>query len=201
MANLFIISAPSGCGKTSLVKKLIDQIDDICVAISHTTREPRPGEVNGENYFFVSSDDFEKIKNNDGFIENAIVFGNQYGSAKKTVDGLLELNKDVILEIDWQGARQVRKLYSNAVSIFILPPSIKSLNDRLNKRNQDSKSTVQKRMQEAIGEMEHFNEFDYIVINDDFDIAFNDLSSIITSQRLLLGQQRDKHQNLIKSLI
>jgi guanylate kinase len=201
MANIFIISAPSGCGKTSLVNELINRIDNICVAVSHTTRSPRQNEVDGENYFFVSKEDFNQIKNNNGFIENAVVFDNQYGSAKKTIEDLLKLNKDVILEIDWQGARQVRNNYPKAVSIFILPPSIQSLNDRLSKRDQDSESIVKKRMLEAISEMEHFDEFDYIVINDDFDIAFNDLSNIILSQRLLLEQQKNKHQNLIKRLI
>ena len=146
MANIFIISAPSGCGKTSLVNELINRIDNICVAVSHTTRSPRQNEVDGENYFFVSKEDFNQIKNNNGFIENAVVFDNQYGSAKKTIEDLLKLNKDVILEIDWQGARQVRNNYPKAVSIFILPPSIQSLNDRLSKRDQDSESIVKKRM-------------------------------------------------------
>jgi guanylate kinase len=201
MPNLFIISAPSGCGKTSLVKKLIDQIDGLSVAISHTTREPRPGEVDGVNYFFVSKEVFAEIEKDSGFIECANVFGNQYGSAKETVESLLQSGQDVILEIDWQGARQVKSSFTKTISIFILPPSIDSLRERLNNRNQDSKSTVDQRMQEAITEMEHFDEFKYLVINDDFDIALKDLSNIICSQRLLLQQQTEYHQDLIKQLI
>jgi guanylate kinase len=201
MPNLFIISAPSGCGKTSLVKKLIDQIDGLSVAISHTTREPRPGEVDGVNYFFVSKEVFAEIEKDSGFIECANVFGNQYGSAKETVESLLQSGQDVILEIDWQGARQVKSNFTKTISIFILPPSIDSLRERLNNRNQDSKSTVDQRMQEAITEMEHFDEFKYLVINDDFDIALKDLSNIICSQRLLLQQQTECHQDLIKQLI
>jgi len=201
MPNLFIISAPSGCGKTSLVKKLIDQIDGLSVAISHTTREPRPGEVDGVNYFFVSKEVFAEIEKDSGFIECANVFGNQYGSAKETVESLLQSGQDVILEIDWQGARQVKSSFTKTISIFILPPSIDSLRERLNNRNQDSKSTVDQRMQEAITEMEHFDEFKYLVINDDFDIALKDLSNIICSQRLLLQQQTECHQDLIKQLI
>lgn len=201
MPNLFIISAPSGCGKTSLVKKLIDQIDGLSVAISHTTREPRPGEVDGVNYFFVSKEMFAEIEKDSGFIECANVFGNQYGSAKETVESLLQSGQDVILEIDWQGARQVKSNFAKTISIFILPPSIGSLRERLNNRNQDSKSTVDQRMQEAITEMEHFDEFKYLVINDDFDIALKDLSNIICSQRLLLQQQTECHQDLIKQLI
>ncbi|HIL42031.1 MAG TPA: guanylate kinase [Gammaproteobacteria bacterium] len=201
MPNLFIISAPSGCGKTSLVKRLIEQIEDVSVAVSHTTRDPRPGEVDGVNYFFVSEDRFHQIINDDGFVEYANVYENLYGSAKSTINDLLEKNQDVILEIDWQGARQVRKAFKKAVSIFILPPSIRALRDRLNNRKQDSKSIVEARMNEAISEMEHFNEFDYLVINDDFDVALNDLTKIIHSQRLLLEQQTLHYEDLIKQLI
>jgi len=200
MSNLFIISAPSGCGKTSLVKKLIEQNDRLSVSVSHTTRDIRPGEVDGVNYYFVSEQEFDNINKKDGFIESALVFGNYYGSAKHVVEGLLDSGKDVILEIDWQGARQARKHFMDAISIFILPPSIEALRDRLNKRDQDSKSIVENRMQEAVSEMEHFEEFQYLVINDDFDVAFSDLSNIIMSKRLLLQEQTQNHQDLIKQL-
>ncbi len=201
MANLFIVAAPSGCGKTSLVKALIESIDNLRVSISHTTRNKRPGEENGKNYFFVSPDEFNQIKDTDGFIESAKVFDNYYGSAKQTVQDLLNQNYDVILEIDWQGARQVKKSFKNAIGIFILPPSISALQERLTDRAQDDKNTIDRRMQDAVSEMQHFNEFDYLVINDDFDTALSELSCIIKSKRFTLEQQTQHHQNLINQLI
>ena len=201
MANLFIIAAPSGCGKTSLVKALVEKTSDLCVSVSHTTRAPRPGEAHGKNYFFVSKDEFDKIANNDGFIESAQVFDNFYGSAKQTVKDLLAENQDVILEIDWQGARQVKKTFSNAISIFILPPSIAALESRLTDRGQDNKDIIDRRMRDAVSEMQHYNEFDYLVINDDFDIALDDLSAIIRDKRLNLSQQSERYQQLLKQLI
>ena len=201
MANLFIIAAPSGCGKTSLVKALVEKTSDLCVSVSHTTRAPRPGEAHGKNYFFVSKDEFDKIANNDGFIESAQVFDNFYGSAKQTVKDLLAENQDVILEIDWQGARQVKKTFSNAISIFILPPSIAALESRLTDRGQDNKDIIDRRMRDAVSEMQHYNEFDYLVINDDFDIALDDLSAIVRDKRLAISQQSERHQQLLKQLI
>ena len=201
MANLFIIAAPSGCGKTSLVKALVEKTSDLCVSVSHTTRAPRPGEIHGKNYFFVSKDEFDKIANNDGFIESAQVFDNFYGSAKQTVKDLLAENQDVILEIDWQGARQVKKTFSNAISIFILPPSIAALESRLTDRGQDNKDIIDRRMRDAVSEMQHYNEFDYLVINDDFNIALDDLSAIIRDKRLNLSQQSERYQQLLKQLI
>jgi guanylate kinase len=201
MANLFIIAAPSGCGKTSLVKALIEKVDNLCVSVSHTTRTARPGEVDGKSYFFVSKEDFDEISNNDGFIESAQVFDNYYGSAKQTVKDLLQQDQDVILEIDWQGAQQVKKSFKDAISIFILPPSISTLKERLTDRGQDDQSIIDRRMQDAVSEMQHFDEFDYLVINDDFNIALNDLNSIVYSQRLSLAQQTQQHQDLLKQLI
>jgi guanylate kinase len=201
MANLFIIAAPSGCGKTSLVKALIEKVDNLCVSVSHTTRAARPGEEHGKNYFFVSKEDFNEISNNDGFIESAQVFDNYYGSAKQTVKNLLEQDQDVILEIDWQGAQQVKQSFTEAISIFILPPSILALEKRLTNRGQDDQSVIDRRMQDAISEMQHFVEFDYLVINDDFNIALNDLTHIIYTQRLNLSQQTQRHQDLLKQLI
>ncbi len=201
MANLFIIAAPSGCGKTSLVKALIKQTSQLCVSISHTTRSARPGEEHGKNYFFVSKSEFDQINNDNGFIESAQVFDNYYGSAKQTVRDLLDSGTDVILEIDWQGARQVKKSFTDAIGIFILPPSENALRERLTDRGQDNQEIVDRRMQDAVSEMQHYDEFDYLVINDDFDIALEDLSKIIHAQRLLLSQQSVKHQPLLNSLI
>jgi guanylate kinase len=201
MANLFIISAPSGCGKTSLVKALIEKTQNLCVSISHTTRSARPSEVNGKNYFFVSKDEFNQINKNNGFIESAQVFDNYYGSAKQTVRDLLATGTDVILEIDWQGARQVKKSFTDAISIFILPPSESALRTRLTDRGQDDNQLINRRMQDANNEMQHYNEFDYLVINDDFKMALADLSTIVHSQRLLLSQQSIKYQSLLNSLI
>ncbi|MDC9726817.1 MAG: guanylate kinase [Candidatus Thioglobus sp.] len=201
MANLFIVAAPSGCGKTSLVKALIEQTQNLCVSVSHTTRNARPGEVHGKNYFFVSKDEFDQINRDNGFIESAQVFDNYYGSAKQTVRDLLATGTDVILEIDWQGARQVKKSFGDAIGIFILPPSESALRERLTGRGQDDESIINRRMQDAVSEMQHYNEFDYLVINDDFDTALGELSSIIHSQRLLLSQQSVKHQSLLNALI
>ena len=201
MANLFIIAAPSGCGKTSLVKALIEQLDNLCVSVSHTTRAARACEIHGKNYFFVSKAEFDEINNNKGFIESAQVFDNHYGSAKQTVKDLLSKGQDVILEIDWQGAQQVKKSFKDAIGIFILPPSISALEERLTGRGQDDQSIIERRMRDAVSEMQHFDEFDYLVINDDFNVALNDLGNIIHTQRLTLEQQLNKHQDLLKQLI
>ncbi|SMN00774.1 Guanylate kinase [uncultured Candidatus Thioglobus sp.] len=201
MANLFVISAPSGCGKTSLIKALIEKTDQLCVSVSHTTRVARAGEIHGENYFFVSKETFEQINADEGFIESAQVFDNYYGSAKQTVKDLLEKDQDVILEIDWQGARQVEKSFPNLISIFILPPSVKTLRERLTGRGQDDSAVIERRMQDAVSEMQHYDEFDYLVINDDFNVALNDLSTIVNSQRLNFQQQTSKYQPLLKTLI
>lgn len=198
---LFIISAPSGCGKTSLVKALIKKIDRLCVLVSHTTRTPRPNEVQGEHYFFVSKDEFNKIKNSNGFIESAQVFDNDYGSAKQSVQDFLNNGSDVILEIDWQGFRQVKQTFNDAVGIFILPPSQSALKERLTNRGQDNQSIIDKRMHDAVSEMQHFNEYDYLLINDNFDVTVNDLSSIVHAERLTLAQQSNQHQDLLKRLI
>ena len=201
MANLFIVAAPSGCGKTSLVKALIEKTENLCVSVSHTTRTARPGEEHGKNYFFVSQQEFNQINQDDGFIESAQVFDNYYGSAKQTVKDLLDSGTDVILEIDWQGARQVKATFDDAIGIFILPPSEAALRERLTDRGQDDKTIVDRRMQDAVSEMQHYNEFDYLVINDDFEVALEDLSQIIHAQRLQLSQQVFNHQSLLNSLI
>ena len=208
MANLFIIAAPSGCGKTSLVEALIKKTKNLCVSVSHTTRPPRPDEVNGINYYFVSINEFEEMIKNNAFVEHATVFDNHYGSSTKLIREKLDEGIDVILEIDWQGARQVKINMPNAISIFILPPSKEALLGRLQQRAQDNDETINKRMSDAQNQMQHFNEFDYLVINDDFNSALNDLNLIIcrpdkASERfsLSLSEQSKKYIKLLKKLI
>jgi len=200
MANLFIVSAPSGCGKTSLVKELINDVPGISVSVSHTTRKPRPGEVNGKNYHFVSKDVFDTMIQENAFVEYAKVFDNYYGSSRKSIQDEISNNKDVILEIDWQGAKQIKENEA-ALSIFILPPSKEALHSRLQNRDQDSQDVIDKRMSEAEAEMCHFYEFDFVIINDNFDSALNDLKHIIYSSRLTTQEQSYRHNNLLKQLI
>ena len=208
MANLFIIAAPSGCGKTSLVEALIKNAKNLYVSVSHTTRPPRLDEINGINYYFVSINEFEKMIKNNAFVEHATVFDNHYGSSAKLIKEKLDEGIDVILEIDWQGARQVKINMPNAISIFILPPSKEALLGRLQQRAQDNDATINKRMSDAKNQMQHFNEFDYLIINDDFNSALNDLNLIICrpdkdSERfsLSLSEQSKKHIKLLKKLI
>ena len=208
MANLFIIAAPSGCGKTSLVEALIKKTKNLCVSVSHTTRPPRPDEVNGINYYFISNNDFDGMVNNGAFVEHAMVFDNHYGSSTKLIKDKLNEGVNVILEIDWQGARQVKENMPKAISIFILPPSKEALLGRLQQRAQDNDAIINKRMSDAQNQMQHFNEFDYLVINDDFNSALNDLNLIICradrdSERfsLTLSEQSKKYRKLLKKLI
>ena len=179
MANLFIIAAPSGCGKTSLVKALLENSKNLAVSVSHTTRKPRKGEIDGENYHFVSSETFEQMISNNDFLEYAEVFGNMYGTAKTNIYEKLDSNINIILEIDWQGARQVRQNMPEVISIFILPPSKNVLLERLTTRGQDDKATISERMENSEKEMSHYNEFGYLIINDQFDSALNNLKAII----------------------
>ena len=208
MANLFIIAAPSGCGKTSLVDALLKKSSNICVSVSHTTRKPRPEEVNGTNYHFISVDEFQEMIKDNKFVESAEVFENLYGSSRQLIEDNLNNNIDVILEIDWQGARQVKINMPKAISIFVLPPSKEALLERLKNRAQDDELTINKRMSDAENQMRHFNEFDYLIINNDFNEALSDLESIIipsnkASDRfnLSLEEQSNKHKNLLKKLL
>ena len=208
MANLFIIAAPSGCGKTSLVKALMERSKNLSVSVSYTTREARKGEVNGENYHFVSKDTFAHMITNNDFVEYAEVFGNMYGTARSSINEKLNANIDIILEIDWQGARQVRKNMPDTVSIFILPPSKDALLERLKNRGQDDDEIISKRMENAEREMSHYEEFDYIIINEQFDSALSDLMNIIDdfgnnikNTELLLENQLISHRYLFKELI
>lgn len=175
--------------------------DSLCVSVSHTTRNMRPGEVDGENYHFVDKDTFLYMVEQGEFLEHASVFGRHYGTSKSEVDSLLASGDDVILEIDWQGAAQIRQQHTDAVSIFILPPSEEELKKRLKGRGQDDEATIATRMAEAKNESSHYNEADYIVINDDFDQALSDLRSIVNSYRLRLAAQQAKHADLLHQLL
>ncbi len=199
--TLYIISAPSGAGKTSLVKALLEQTAKICVSISHTTRDQRPGEENGVNYHFVSSKQFLGMLDQHAFLEHAEVFGNYYGTSKVWVEEQLQQGIDVILEIDWQGAQQVRRLMPEAKKIFILPPSRQALRERRNQRGQDADEVIERRMLEAVSEMSHYDEYDYVVINDDFDLALQDLQAVIRSHRLTLTYQQQEKDGLLERLL
>lgn len=199
--TLYIISAPSGAGKTSLVKQLISNVPDIMVSISTTTRNMRPGEQDGVDYHFVDKDAFISMVEHSAFLEHAKVFDNYYGTSQQHVEQELLKGKDVILEIDWQGARQVRRLIQDCQSIFIVPPSTAALKQRLENRGQDDEAIIQRRMQDAINEMSHYAEFDFLVVNDDFDQALQELTCIIKSNRLRqLRQERSLEKLLIDLL-
>jgi guanylate kinase len=199
--SLFIISAPSGAGKTSLVKALIERDAAIAVSISHTTRDMRPGEADGVNYHFTDTPIFQDMIQAGAFLEYAQVFDNFYGTARSSVEAQLASGTDVILEIDWQGARQVRELLPDHTSIFILPPSKSALQQRLTDRGQDSQEIINRRMRDAISETSHYDEYDYLVVNDDFDIALDELGVIFRSQRLRLMPQTRRHQAMISGLL
>jgi len=199
--TLYIISAPSGAGKTSLVHAVVAMLPDVVVSVSHTTRKMRDGEVDGRDYHYVDEPHFQEMIANDEFLEHASVFGNRYGTSKQQIQDQLLSGKDVILEIDWQGARQIRQLMSGSKSIYILPPSIQALRDRLQNREQDSDDVIESRMREAVSEMMHYAEFDYIVINDDFEQAREELASIFVCNRMLLEHQQQRHEDLLAGLL
>ena len=199
--TLYIISAASGTGKTSLVKALLDSTSHIGVSVSNTTRAARPGEEDGVHYHFTEKADFLRMVEDGAFLEHAEVFGNFYGTSQVAVEDKLKVGDDVILEIDWQGAEQVRKLMPDAVSIFILPPSRDELLKRLQGRGQDGAEVIQRRMDEAVSEMSHYSEFDYIVVNDDFDVALKHIKSIVTSRRLRCEAQAVRNLSMIQDLL
>lgn len=199
--RLYVVSAPSGAGKTSLVAALLEADSGIEVSVSHTTRQARPGEVDGVNYHFVSIPEFEQLICESGFLEHAKVFDNYYGTSKTWLEQRMALGQDVILEIDWQGAQQVRELMPDTVSIFILPPSKAALRERLQGRGQDSEEVIERRMADATSESSHYHEYDYLVINDQFGDALSDLLSIFKSNRLDTASQSAQHEEILTELL
>ena len=197
---LFIVSAPSGGGKTSLVKALLEAEHEVKLSVSYTTRPARPGEMNGRDYHFVAPAEFERMLEAGEFLENAVIYGNRYGTSRKWIAEQLRDGCDILLEIDWQGAQQVRKLMAGNVSVFILPPSLEVLEQRLKGRSQDNAEVVARRLAAAREEIGHFGEFDYVIINDDFNRAVQDLVSIIRAERLRLPRQLARHAALINRL-
>jgi guanylate kinase len=198
--NVFIVAAPSGAGKTSLVKELIARDPDVSESISYTTRAPRPGEQDNRDYHFVDRETFEKMSSNGEFLESAEVHGNLYGTGKEWTRSQNATGRDIVLEIDWQGAQQVRKLLPDAVGIFVVPPSVDVLRARLTERAQDSTTVIDRRVAAARSELSHVHEFDYVIINDDFDDAVQDLISIVRSTRLRVAAQSSRNESLINSL-
>ncbi len=199
IANLFVISAPSGAGKTSLIKALLQRMDNIIMSTSHTTRQPRKGEIDGEDYFFVSKTKFEQMIAENAFLEYAKVFDNYYGTSFQAVEEQLQQGSDVILEIDWQGAEKVKKV-CQPVSIFILPPSLQALKERLTGRATDSEAVIAKRLASSVADIQHYKQADYVVINDDFEQAISELMAIITATRLKLENLKKSHADILAKL-
>lgn len=199
--TLFTVSAPSGAGKTSLVSALIERCDDLKVSVSHTTRPMRPGEIDGVNYHFVAESAFLGMLERSEFLEHARVFGNLYGTSQIWVEKQLARGIDVILEIDWQGAHQVKKLMPASQSIFILPPSKATLEQRLTARGQDDSEIIAQRMSEAVEEMSHYTQSDYMIVNNDFDLAASELQAVVTSQRLRTQSQVQTQAQLLQDLL
>ena len=199
--NLFIISAPSGAGKSSLIQALLKRHSDMQVSVSHTTRAPRPGEQDGVHYHFITVDEFKALIARDEFFEWAEVFGNYYGTSKSTIRASLSHGIDVFLDIDWQGARQIKLQESSAKGIFILPPSLVELEQRLNNRGQDSGEVIAKRMAQAQSEMSHANEYEYLIINDNFDTALTEFERIVLAQRNSYASQVARQQALLSQLL
>lgn len=198
--NLFVVAAPSGAGKSTLVNALLAKDDAIILSISYTTRPARPGEENGRQYHFVSLAEFAELRERGDFLEWAEVHGNFYGTSRNWIEGKLQLGKDILLEIDWQGAQQIRQQFPDAVGIFILPPSIAALESRLRTRGQDDSSVITQRLLAAGGEMAHASEFQYVIINQDFALALEEMSAIVTASRLRFPAQFARHANLFVQL-
>lgn len=199
--NLFVVAAPSGGGKTSLVNALLERERHIRLSVSYTTRSPRPGEVEGVHYHFIDEQRFEQLNTGGEFLEHARVHGNWYATSATWLKGQVDAGNDVLLEIDWQGAAQVRRLIPSAVHVFILPPSLSLLKERLEKRGQDAPAVIARRLEAAKEEMRHCGEFDYVIINQDFAAAVDDLAAVVRATRLRGAQQRARHAALLHSLL
>jgi guanylate kinase len=198
--TLYVISAPSGTGKTTLVKALVDAMSGITVSISHTTRPRRPAEMHGINYYFIDQQEFEHMVDDNDFLEHATVFDNCYGTSRRWVEETLSRGLDVILEIDWQGAQQIQQLFPNSISIFILPPSVTDLYERLIKRNQDNIEIIKQRITDVRESTRHIAEYNYVVINDEFTAALNDLKVLVEAGRLVQKRQIIKFSHLLAQL-
>ena len=198
--RLFLVTAPSGAGKSSLVAALLKADPTVHLSISHTTRAPRPGEVDGREYHFVTVETFEAMKEDNAFLEWAYVHGNYYGTSKKWIESELSVGHDVLLEIDWQGALQVKRLFPDVVGVFILPPSVEALRERLNKRATDAPEVIARRLAGAGAEMVHAGQFDYVIINDDFERAKDDLIAIVRASRLSFKTQAVRERETFKHL-
>lgn len=195
--KLFIVTAPSGAGKTSLVRALLQQDSQVRLSVSYTTRPPRPGEVNGQDYHFVDEATFLAMLEHGDFLESAHVYGNRYGTSQPWIEAAMKAGTDILLEIDWQGAAQVRKIFPEATGVFILPPSLEALQDRLKGRGQDSAEVIARRLAAARDDIRHVEEFDYVIINDDFNAALQDLIAVFRAQRLKADRQLAAHAELI----
>lgn len=198
--NLFVVAAPSGAGKSSLVKALLDRDPGVALSISYTTRAPRPGEADGREYHFVSRETFQAMLEAGEFLECAQVYGNWYGTSRRWIENAMQDGRDVVLEIDWQGAAQVRRLFPGTLSVYILPPSLEALRSRLAARGQDSTEVISHRLAAAKEDMSHLAEFDYVIINNDFNEAVQDLLAIVRAARLTLPRQMERHGELINRL-
>lgn len=198
--NLFVVSAPSGAGKTSLVQALLNINPQISLSVSYTTRDPRPGESDGRDYNFVSRETFLEMARNGDFMESAEVYGNLYGTSQTWISNETAKGNDVLLEIDWQGAAQVRRLFPDCVSIFILPPSMEALEQRLHGRGKDSLEVIAKRMAAVRGDVAHVSEFDYVIINDNLNVALRELNAVVLSANLVSAKQLSRYQTLINQL-
>jgi guanylate kinase len=199
--TLFIVSAPSGAGKTSLVRALLARDPALKLSVSYTTRAPRPGEIAGRDYHFVDHAVFESMIANGAFVEFAKVFGNGYGTAEATLRDTLAGGEDLLLEIDWQGARQVRRRLPRPVSVFLIPPPLQALQQRLRGRGQDSEETIARRMTQARSELSHFDEYDYLIVNDDFDRALSDLGMVVGAERLRRLRQQHRHRGALSAML
>ncbi len=199
--DLYIISAPSGAGKTSLVNALLEHEENLTLSISYTTRPPRPNEENGKSYHFIDKTTYDRMTSENDFLENAQVFDHLYGTSKTWVMQKLQQGVDVILEIDWQGANKIKKVMPNAIGIFILPPTLDALKSRLNHRQQDSAEVIERRLSMAQADIQHYIDFDYLIVNTEFDQAVNDLRSIFASKRLICAKQQLSQQFLLEKLL